>query len=25
MAKIFPGMGWLTVEDAIGGMNAKQH
>ncbi len=25
MAKIFPGRGWLTVEDAIGGMNASQH
>jgi energy-coupling factor transport system ATP-binding protein len=25
VAKIFPGRGWLTVDDAIGGMNASQH
>lgn len=25
VAKIFPGRGWLTVEDAIGGLNASQH
>ena len=25
VAKIFPGRGWLTVDDAIGGLNASQH
>jgi energy-coupling factor transport system ATP-binding protein len=25
VAKIFPARGWLTVEDAIGGLNASQH
>jgi ABC-type cobalamin/Fe3+-siderophores transport system ATPase subunit len=23
VAKIFPGRGWLTVEDALGGLNAS--
>jgi energy-coupling factor transport system ATP-binding protein len=25
VAKLFPGRGWLTVEDAIGGLDASQH
>lgn len=25
VAKIFPGRGWLTVDDAIGGLDASQH
>lgn len=25
VAKIFPGRGWLTVNDAIGGLDASQH
>lgn len=25
VAKAFPGRGWLTVEDALGGLNARQH
>jgi energy-coupling factor transport system ATP-binding protein len=25
MVKVFPGRGWLTVDDAIGGLNASKH
>jgi energy-coupling factor transport system ATP-binding protein len=25
VAKVFPGRGWLTVEDAIGGLDASKH
>ena len=25
VAKVFPGRGWLTVDDAIGGLDASQH
>jgi len=25
VAKIFPGWGWLTVDDVIGGLNASEH
>ncbi len=25
VAKIFPGRGWLTVDDVIGGLNASEH
>ena len=25
VAKIFPGWGWLTVDDVIGGLNASKH
>jgi energy-coupling factor transporter ATP-binding protein EcfA2 len=25
VSKIFPGRGWLTVDDVIGGMDASKH